>query len=753
MTRNTRLFLANANRRCRQSLLKMPSWVFLILVMNVAFWIISNLIKTKEILSSKNGEQNSPIIINGDDKNDNNNLVIMMQENISKLVGNLEEERNMLRDQVSIIQQHMDAIRQETRSSSFDLKSNKRTSTLIPGSSIVFITDIAGFIGYHLTLKLISMDIKVIGIDNLITLRDSEHNMKLHRIRNLKKSKYTENILEIQYGNVTDKGYLNYTFCQYNITHIVYLSNYDESGHGHSSWSYFDRNTQSLINLFESILTVYNNKLHHYSDITIIYGSSGNRDIDYDFDFQNKMDIYSINRLTNEMLLKHYHDQFGLKITELRFYAIYGICGTSYDFYFKFTDTLFLTLSKKLFQESENIPIRIPYSIDKTLNLVHIDDIINGIISSLNLGYNYAIFNLGSYKLTYIKDIANQIKKKKKLLLLQDIVDIDLQYKSSKSKQTKLGNISLALQYLNYSPSTTVQFGIEEFINWYNNEWYPIAQYRYGKKKSLLLNCMLDPATVPELENYWNHNRKIKANISLISDYYHTFKEKFDDLRDMKYLIDIVIFTDGISWKEQISNPEYHDIIFLNINYDYRFNNFRAYNDARFIWWSKYLLQFKSVYKYVLITDLFDVKFGRNPFEYINNTIGDNESLVISGTEDSSERYGFQWRDYIHKTMKQCYGASVWFGSDLVTHKFMYNPGSGIAGYTHSISLVLQDMVNVEMPYVIDKMCDANMVQYAKSMWKLDRDGNITVLDLSDWNSPFKAEQDYKEGKYVIYHK
>merc|ERR1712048_335020 len=101
------------------------------------------------------------------------------------------------------------------------------------------------------------------------------------------------------------------------------------------------------------------------------------------------------------------------------------------------------------------------------------------------------------------------------------------------------------------------------------------------------------------------------------------------------------------------------------------------------------------MYKYVLITDLFDVQFGigRNPFQYMQHVIGDNESLVISGKEDNGLTKREEWRKYMYTTMMQCYGSAVWHGPDMYRAAFMYNPGSGLAGYATVVERILAQMV------------------------------------------------------------
>ena len=239
----------------------------------------------------------------------------------------------------------------------------------------------------------------------------------------------------------------------------------------------------------------------------------------------------------------------------------------------------------------------------------------------------------------------------------------------------------------------------------------------------------------------------------LLALYLVHLTDTFDGEQTMEQSVDLIIFQNDISWKEQISNPEYHHVIFIDIDWDYHHRNYRAYNDARFVWWHMFLNRFDEMYRFALITDLFDVKFGRNPFEFMERVIGDNMSLVISGKEDDGPNTRVKWRQYIYSTMMRCHGAAIWRGREMMSTQFMYNPGSGIGGHAMTVHSILDRMVLHEMPYVDKKLCDNNMVQYAKSMHQLSEQGIISVLNLSDWNSPFKGYQNHTDHKYVVYHK
>ena len=607
---------------------------------------------------------------------------------------------------------------------------NEKRHRLSPNQSIVFITDICGFIGFHIALRLISGNIKVIGIDGFNAINNEAFTMKHERLKMLKKHKYNYNILDILYGNLTDKEYLSYIFEQYQITHILHFNHYNQD----SVESYFETNTKALINLFECILSVYTKRCQQMS---IIYASVLSIDTD----------SFAIQSNINSLLLQVYHNKYDLSITSLQFLNVYGEFAEPNDFYFKLTESLF-------FASAKSNTIKMQFAIDEELAFVYISDAVDALISALDYGYKYAEFNISSTKLTNIGDIINEIKAE--CSKYEENQDVIVKYQDITNSIPPSMDVSLSQQYLNYTETVSMKHGIKRFVQWYYTKWYQRTKYIKDRKKNLLLNCILNPSKVPDLSNYWNHhrhNKKARTLPGAMNSYYKTFKAAISNEKDLKFMTDVVIFTDYISWEEQISNPGYNDVVFINVAFDFQFRYHRAYNDVRFIWWYQYLNRFKSMYKYVLISDLFDVQFGRNPFGYMQNVIAENQSLVISGKEDGGVNKREQWRKYMYNTMMQCYGAAVWHGPDLYKSEFMYNPGSGIGGHAATIAMILEKIVLYEMPYVVDAMCDVNMVHYAKTMQTMHLNGNITVLDLNDWNSPFKKYENYTDKKYVVYHK
>merc|ERR1712060_679390 len=116
----------------------------------------------------------------------------------------------------------------------------------------------------------------------------------------------------------------------------------------------------------------------------------------------------------------------------------------------------------------------------------------------------------------------------------------------------------------------------------------------------------------------------------------------------------------------------------------------------------------------------------------MEHVIGTDKKLVITGKDEYDINKLRIWRD----SMNACYGAFVWNEQDMMSLEYLYNPGLGIGGYASTILKILQKIVLYEMPYVIGLICDANTVQYAKTIHTMNLNGDITILNLTDWNSP-----------------
>jgi len=313
------------------------------------------------------------------------------------------------------------------------------------------ITGCAGFIGFHLSKKLLQQGNEVIGIDNL----NDYYNPKLKKDR--------LNILK-QYGNfsfsqtdITDYQELERVFKEYSPEKICHLA--AQAGVRYSlthPFVYEKTNMLGFLNILE-LMRKYKIKDLVYASSSSVYG--GIKDIPFreDMNINKPISLYAATKAANELYAYVYRHLYGINAIGLRFFTVYGPWGRPDMALFLFTKAIL-----------ENKPIKVFNYGKMKRDFTYIDDIVNGITSSLDkvseLGYE--IFNLGCSNqvelISFIKAIEEELgKKAKKNMLPLQPGDVPETY----------ADVSKAKELLNYQPKVKIKEGVKKFIKWYK-EYY-----------------------------------------------------------------------------------------------------------------------------------------------------------------------------------------------------------------------------------------------------------------------------------------
>ncbi len=311
----------------------------------------------------------------------------------------------------------------------------------------ILITGSAGFIGYHLSKKLLNANNYVIGIDNLNNYYDT----KLKRLRNsiLKKnSKY------IFYKNNIENVHNLKNIFKINKPDIV-INLAAQAGVRYSlinPSSYIETNIKGFFNILECA-KIHNIKHLIYASSSSVYKESQKRLKEEDPTDPNS--LYGVTKKTNELLGKYYSKQFNMKITGLRFFSVYGPYGRPDMAYFDFTNKILLKKKITLFNKGENLR-------DMT-SVFDIVEIINRLILNKKLK-KHEILNIGNQE---------PIKTKKMLEVLFRLLD-----KKTRIKNVKKNNIEVIKTYsdsrkiikiTNFNLYTSFEKGLKEFTNWFDN--------------------------------------------------------------------------------------------------------------------------------------------------------------------------------------------------------------------------------------------------------------------------------------------
>ena len=317
----------------------------------------------------------------------------------------------------------------------------------------ILITGSAGFIGYHVTKKILNKNIKVIGIDNINNYYDI--NLKKNRIKDLKKNKkfffYKLDLLNYKkLDNIVKNK---------KIKIIIHLA--AQAGVRYSIKNpriYFKSNLEGFFNILE--ISRHNNIKHLiYASTSSVYGDSKKFPLSEINRTDQPLSFYAATKKSNEVMAHSYSYIYKLPCTGVRFFTVYGPFGRPDMALFKFTKNIL-----------NNHPIELYNNGNHFRDFTYVDDIVDGIYSLIKKeskkSIPYEIFNIGNGTpkklLDYLKHIEknlNKISKTKKLpLQTGDIVKTH-------------SNINKLKKYTGYKPKTNIKIGISRFIEWYK-EYY-----------------------------------------------------------------------------------------------------------------------------------------------------------------------------------------------------------------------------------------------------------------------------------------
>ena len=315
----------------------------------------------------------------------------------------------------------------------------------------ILVTGCAGFIGYHLCLKLLNDKAnKVFGIDNINNYYDI--NLKKKRLSNLKK-KFKKYIFYKK--DICDLNFLQNNFLKNKYDIVVNLA--AQAGVKYSIDNpkvYIESNIFGFFNILEVSRI---NKIKHliYASTSSVYGSNNNFPLQEDADTNHPLSFYAATKKSNEVMAHSYSNIYDLPCTGVRLFTVYGPYGRPDMSLFKFTKAILDSKKVNLFNFGKHIR-----------GFTYIDDATNAIVQLINKPSRkkipYSIYNIASSRPQNLKFFLKTIEKvlgKKAKIQYKKLQpgDVNKTYASIKLLQKKV----------DFVPNTDIQQGIENFINWY----------------------------------------------------------------------------------------------------------------------------------------------------------------------------------------------------------------------------------------------------------------------------------------------
>jgi nucleoside-diphosphate-sugar epimerase len=220
-------------------------------------------------------------------------------------------------------------------------------------------------------------------------------------------------------------------------------------------WVYFDTNTTGTLNLLELCRHRGVNKLV-LASTSSLYGSRNTVPYREDADTNHPLSPYAASKKAAEALCHSYHHLYGIDITVVRYFTVYGPAGRPDMSLFRFVQWV-----------AEQRPVIVFGDGTQSRDFTYVDDIARGTIAALRpLGY--ATINLGSDRPLVLMDALKQVER-----LLGKQANIEYQPFHKADILATWADITAARTKLGWEPAVSHEQGIANLVQWYqqNREW------------------------------------------------------------------------------------------------------------------------------------------------------------------------------------------------------------------------------------------------------------------------------------------
>lgn len=307
----------------------------------------------------------------------------------------------------------------------------------------IFITGIAGFIGFHLALRLKKRGDAIFGCDNFNPYYDP--NLKKERAHLL--SQHGIHVIDC---DITHKTALEKEFEKQGITHCVHLA--AQAGVRHSLKApedYVHSNLVGFVQVLEALRRFPEIKLV-YASSSSVYGLNSKIPFSESDPVDHPASLYGATKRSNELIAHSWHHIHGHSTTGLRFFTVYGPWGRPDMAYYSFC---------KAILEDAPVPV---FEGKLMRDFTWIGDIVDGTIAAIDLGATHEIFNLGNSSPVSIPDLISILESH-----LGKKAKIHFQPAPAGDVQITCADISKSKKVLGYQPKTSLNEGLRIFTQWY----------------------------------------------------------------------------------------------------------------------------------------------------------------------------------------------------------------------------------------------------------------------------------------------
>jgi UDP-glucuronate 4-epimerase len=220
--------------------------------------------------------------------------------------------------------------------------------------------------------------------------------------------------------------------------------------------AYVDSNITGFLNILECCRH-HNVKRLVYASSSSIYGNSDEVPFKITTNVDKPISLYAATKKANELMAHSYSHLYKIETIGLRFFTVYGPWGRPDMAMFLFTDAIL-----------NNRPIKIFNNGNLSRDFTYIDDIVKGVVSTLIENSKdkslYKLYNIGNSSPVKLMDFINSIEKITGIKVEKEMLPMQ----AGDVNQTWADVSQLQKDY-DYKSSTSVDSGIEAFVNWYKS--------------------------------------------------------------------------------------------------------------------------------------------------------------------------------------------------------------------------------------------------------------------------------------------
>ena len=332
----------------------------------------------------------------------------------------------------------------------------------------ILITGSAGFIGFHLTRKLLALGHNVIGVDNLNDYYDV--NLKIARNKILLEDFY-EGHYRFKQIDIASSDDLESVFRSYTPSVVINLA--AQAGVRYSlinPQAYIQANVLGFTNILENCRHY---KVQHliYASSSSVYGGNTSMPFHEDQSVNHPVSLYAASKKSNELMAHVYSHLFDLPTTGLRFFTVYGPYGRPDMALFLFTKAIL-----------EGRPIDIFNNGNMVRDFTYVDDIVESVArlvekpAAADPSFNtakplpsrswspYRLFNIGNSDPVPLMDYIAALESALDIKAIKNYLPMqpgDVAATASSTQQLS--------EWINFAPKTSISTGVANFVEWYRD--------------------------------------------------------------------------------------------------------------------------------------------------------------------------------------------------------------------------------------------------------------------------------------------